>query len=57
MSQEAIKIVYCAYFHSTVSNGTVFWRNLENTKHFQNAKEEIRIITGSKNTDTSTDLF
>jgi hypothetical protein len=44
MSQEVIKMVYYAYFHATVSNGIVFWRNLESTNIFKMQKRKLELL-------------
>jgi hypothetical protein len=50
MSQEVMKTVYYAYFHSALSHGIIFWGNsTESTKIFQMQKMAIITITGSKN--------
>jgi hypothetical protein len=58
MSQGVMKMVYYAYFHSTMSYGIILWGNsTDNTKIFRMQKKEIRIITGSKNKNSCRDLF
>jgi hypothetical protein len=50
MSQEIMKMVYYAYFHSAMSYGIIFWGNSTySTKMFKMQKRAIRIITGSRN--------
>jgi hypothetical protein len=58
MSQEILKIVYYASFHSAMSYGIIFWGNsTDSTKIFKMQKRAIRIITGSRNRDSCRDLF
>jgi hypothetical protein len=53
MSQEVMKMVYCAYFHSILSYGKIFWGNsTDKIKIFKMKKKAIRIITGNKNKDS-----
>jgi hypothetical protein len=58
MFQEVIKIVYYAYFHSTMSRGIIFWGNsADSTKIIEVQNRPIRNITRSKNRDSCRDLF
>jgi hypothetical protein len=58
MSQEVMKEVYCAYFHSAMFCGIIFLGNsTDSTKIFKMQKRAIRIITGSKNRYSCRDLF
>jgi hypothetical protein len=58
MSQEVMKMVYHAYFHSTMLYRIIFWGNsTDSQKNFKMQKRAIRIITGSKNRDPCRDLF
>jgi hypothetical protein len=53
MSQEVLKMVYYAYFHSDMSYGIIFWGNsTDSTKIFKIQKRAIRIIIGCKNRET-----
>jgi hypothetical protein len=53
LSQDKMKMVYYAYFHSTMSYGTIFWVNSTDiTKIFKMQKRVMRSITGSKNGDS-----
>jgi hypothetical protein len=57
MSQEVIKMVYHAYFHSTMLYGIIFWGNSTDSKIiFKMQKRAIRIITDSKNRDSCRDF-
>jgi hypothetical protein len=58
MSQEVMKMVCYAYFHSGMSYGIIFWGNsTDSTKIFKMQKRAIKIITGSKNRDSCRDLL
>jgi hypothetical protein len=58
MSQEVMKMVYHAYFYSTILYGIIFWGNsTDSKKNFKMQKRAIRIITGSKNRDYCRDLL
>jgi hypothetical protein len=58
MSQEVLKMVYYAYFHSTMSYGIIFWGDsTDSEKIFKMQKTAIRIIIGSKNRDSCRDWF
>jgi hypothetical protein len=49
MSQEVMKMVYYASFHSAMSYGIIFWRNSTDCiKIFKMQKRAIRIITGAR---------
>jgi hypothetical protein len=53
MSQEILKMVYYAYFHSAISYGIIFWGNsADSTKIFKMQKRAIRIIVGRRNRDS-----
>jgi hypothetical protein len=44
MSQEVMKMVYYAYFHSAMSYGIIFWgSSTDSTKIFKMQKRTIRI--------------
>jgi hypothetical protein len=58
MSQDMMKMVYYAYFHSAKSYGIILWGNpTDITRIFKMQKRAIRIITGSRNRDSCRDLF
>jgi hypothetical protein len=58
MSQETLKIVYYAYFHSIVNYGLIFWGNSSHSVTiFKIQKNIIRIITGCRSRDSCRDLF
>jgi hypothetical protein len=44
ISQEIMKMVYCAYFHSTMSYGIIFWRNsTDSTKIFKIQRGQLEL--------------
>jgi hypothetical protein len=58
MSREVMKMVYHAYFHSTMLYRIIFWVNsTDSQKIFKMQKRAIRIIIGSKNRDSCRDLL
>jgi hypothetical protein len=58
MSQEVMKMVYHAYFHSTMLYGIIFWGNSADSQTiFKMQKRAIRTIAGSKNRDLCRDLL
>jgi hypothetical protein len=58
MSQETLKMVYYAYFHSTVNYGLTFWGNSSHSvKIFKIRKNIIGIITGCRSRDSYRALF
>jgi hypothetical protein len=58
MLQETLMMVYCAYFRSIMNYGLTFWGNPSHSvKMFKIQKNIIRIITGCRCTDSSSDLF
>jgi hypothetical protein len=58
MSQEALRIIYFPYVHSTITCGIIFWGNLPHSiKIFRIQKKIIRIITNSRNRDSCRELF
>jgi hypothetical protein len=58
LSNTALKMVYCAFFHSVISYGLVFWGNCTNSKCvFKLQKRAVRIIMGAKNRDSCREFF
>jgi hypothetical protein len=58
MSQETLVMIYCAYFHSIMIYGIIFWGNSSyGINIFRLQKKVIRIITNSRNRDSCRDLF
>jgi hypothetical protein len=58
MSQETLKMVYYAYFHSIVYYGLMFWGNSSRSvKIFKIQKNIIKIITESRSRDSCRALF
>jgi hypothetical protein len=58
MSQETLKMVYYAYFHSIVNYGLIFWGNSSHSvKMFKLQKNIIRIITGCRSRCSCRDLI
>jgi hypothetical protein len=58
MFQDTLVMVYCAYFHSIVSYGIIFWGNSSyGINVFRLQKKVIRIITGISSRDSCRDHF
>ncbi|PNF17558.1 hypothetical protein B7P43_G15556, partial [Cryptotermes secundus] len=58
MSQETLKMVYHAYFHSIMNYGLIFWGNSSHSVIiFKIQKNIIRIITGCRSRDSCRELF
>jgi hypothetical protein len=58
MSQESLKIVYCACFHCIMNYGLIFWGSSSNSaKICKTQHNVIRIITGCRRIDLHRDLF
>jgi hypothetical protein len=58
LSKTALKMVYCAFFHSVMSYGLICWRNSTNSKCvLKLQKRAIRIIMGAKNSDSCREFF
>jgi len=58
MTQNTLKSVYYPYFHSLISYRIIYWGNSSNNLHvFRLQKKAIRIITGSRPTDSCRGLF
>jgi hypothetical protein len=58
MSKEILKMVCYAYFHSAMSYEIIFWGNFTDSTHiFKIQKGALRIITGSRNRDSCSNLF
>jgi len=52
MSQETLKVVYYAYFHSIMNYGLISrWNSSQSAKMFKIKKNKIMIITGCRSTD------
>jgi hypothetical protein len=50
VNQEALLMVYYAYFHSIIHYGVIFWGNSSYAIHiFRLQKREIRIMTDTGN--------
>jgi len=53
LSNDALKMVHYAFFHSVMSYGLIFWGNSINGKCvFKLQKRAIRIIIGARNNDS-----
>jgi len=53
LSNDALKMVYYAFFHSVMSCGLIFWGNSTKSKCvFNLQKRAIRIIRGARNNDS-----
>jgi hypothetical protein len=51
-------MIYCAYFHSQMNHGIIFWGNSSySNKVFKLHKTVVRILTGSMSRDSGHDLF
>jgi hypothetical protein len=58
MSENVLKSVYYSCFHSPISYGIIFWGNYSKSLHaFRLQKRAIRIITGSRPSDSCRGLF
>jgi hypothetical protein len=58
MSQETLKMIYNACFHSIVNYGLIFWGNSSHSaKMFKTQNNIVRIITGCTSRDSCRDLF
>jgi hypothetical protein len=58
LSQDALKTIYYASFHSVMTYGLIFWGNSIHTVcNFKLQKRIIRIIRGTRTRDFSRDLF
>jgi hypothetical protein len=58
LSTTVLKMVYCAFFHSVMSFGLIFWGNSTNSRCvFKLQKRVIRIIMGAKNRDSCREFF
>jgi hypothetical protein len=58
MSQDTLVMAYCAYFHSIMSYGIIFWGNSSYSINvFRLQKKVIRIVTGISSRDSCRDHF
>jgi len=58
VSMKILKVIYFAYFHSTMSYGIIFWGNsAASVKAFRMQKRIIRIMMASRNRDCCRPLF
>jgi len=58
LSNDALKMVYYAFFHSVMSYGLIFWGNSSHSKCVVKLqKRAIRIIMGATNNVSSTEFF
>jgi hypothetical protein len=58
MSQEALVMIYYAYFHSVMNYGIICWDNSSYSINiFRLQKNAIRISTNSRSRDSCRDLF
>jgi len=58
LSNDALKMVYYAFFHSVMSYGLIFWGNSTKSKClFKLQKRAIRIIMGARNNDLCREVF
>jgi hypothetical protein len=58
LSNDALKIVYYAFFHSVMSYGVIPWGNLTHSKCvFKLQKGAIRIIMGARNNVSCREVF
>jgi hypothetical protein len=58
LSNDALKMVYYAFFHSVMSFGLIFWGNSTKCKCvFKLQKRAIRIIMGARNNGSCTEFF
>jgi len=58
LSNDALKMVYYAFFHSVMSYGLIFWGNSTKSKCvFKLQKRAIRIIMGARNNDSFTEIL
>ena len=58
LSNDALKMVYYAFFNSVMSYGLIFWGNSNKSKCvFKLQKRAIRIIMGARNNDSCREFF
>jgi len=58
LSNDALKMVYYASFHSAMSYGLILsWNSTKNKCVFKLHKRAIRIIMGAKNNDSFREFF
>jgi hypothetical protein len=58
LSNEALKLVYYAFFHSVMSYGLIFWGNSTQSKCvFKLQKRALRIIMGARNNVSCREFF
>jgi hypothetical protein len=58
INQNTLKSIYCAYFHSVVKYGILFWGNLSNSrKIFTLQRKIIRIMVGAHSRTSCRRLF
>jgi hypothetical protein len=58
LSQETLKMVYYAYFHSIVNYGLIFWGNSSHgVEIFKIQKKVIRIITGCRTREIHEEIY
>jgi hypothetical protein len=58
MSQHALKMIYCSYFHSIMSHGIIFWGNSQtNGDIFKIQKRTVRILANKMRHDSCRSLF
>ena len=58
LSNDTLKMVYYAFFHSVMSYGLIFWGNSTKSKCvFKLQKRAIRIIMGARNNDSCREFF
>jgi len=58
LSNDALKMVYYAFFHSVMPYGLIFWGNsTHSTCVFKLQKRAIRIIMGARNNDLCREFF
>jgi hypothetical protein len=54
----ALKVIYCAFIHSLMEYGPVFWgQSTESIRAFQVQKKIIKIVTGSESRISCKPLF
>jgi hypothetical protein len=58
MSQETLKMIHHAYFHSIITYGIVFWGNSSYSNNvFKLQKRVVRIIMGTRTRDSCREYF
>jgi hypothetical protein len=58
LSIDTLKIIYCAFFHSIMSYGLIFWGNTNHSMCiFKLQKRAVRIMVGAGSRDSCRKIF